>query len=324
MIGTGQNAGNVYLIDYGLAKCYRDKKTKDHIAFHDNKRLLGTPKFSSLNAHLGYEQSRRDDLESLGYTMIYLLKGRLPWEDIKLGNKTKLHDAIMDKKMNIQLDRLCRGLPPEILHYMMYCRELLFESKPDYFQLRRQLAEAFARSWSRKAFLYDWVKARIDLTEHVRRPARDSHKAEGRFDLENMKEIDENDKKASRMRQIQKLIAGLPKKLPPPPVEDAKGGVAKEAKAAEEKKYDGSSTAKVVESKTPPPERCGEMSADLAKASRELEDLADGKCDFEFNEIFERHSPNGTFSHDTSNRRGDSQRERDPQSDNAANVHIHT
>jgi len=67
------------MIDYGLSKRYRDPKTGCHISFRDNKSLVGTPRFVSINSHLGITQSRRDDLESLGYMMVYLLKGELPW-----------------------------------------------------------------------------------------------------------------------------------------------------------------------------------------------------------------------------------------------------
>lgn len=86
LVGTGKNAGRIYIIDFGLAKKYT---TKDgaHIAYKDNKNLTGTARYASLNTHLGIEQGRRDDIEGLANVMIYFLKGGLPWQNLRANSK---------------------------------------------------------------------------------------------------------------------------------------------------------------------------------------------------------------------------------------------
>ena len=79
LIGLGRKSNILYLIDLGLAKKYRDPKNHQHIPYRENKNLTGTARYASINAHLGIEQSRRDDLEGIGYVIIYLLRGWLPW-----------------------------------------------------------------------------------------------------------------------------------------------------------------------------------------------------------------------------------------------------
>lgn len=135
MLGRGQHSRTVYIIDFGLAKRFLIKGTKEHIPFINGKPLIGTPKYASLNAHLGFEQSRRDDLESLGYSIIYMLKGSLPWQGIKARNE-ELYQKIMEMKRNIKIEDLCQGCPAIIAQYMHYCRNLNFEEEPNYECLR--------------------------------------------------------------------------------------------------------------------------------------------------------------------------------------------
>lgn len=111
LIGLGKKSAHIFLIDFGLAKKYKDPKTHQHIPYKENKNLTGTARYASINAHLGIEQSRRDDLEAIGYVLVYFLKGKLPWQGVRANNKAEKYHKIMEKKMSTPIEYLCLGLP---------------------------------------------------------------------------------------------------------------------------------------------------------------------------------------------------------------------
>lgn len=76
------------------------------------------------------EQSRRDDLESLGYVLIYFLRGKLPWQGLRADTKKEKYARIMEYKMEIAFDRLCQDCPVEFLLYFDYCHSLQFYRYP--------------------------------------------------------------------------------------------------------------------------------------------------------------------------------------------------
>lgn len=94
MIGRGEKRNIVYIIDFGLAKRYRDNKTGQHIPLKEGKSLVGTARYASIASHKGQEQGRKDDLESLGYLLLYFLRGKLPWQGIQIKSKTEKYAEI--------------------------------------------------------------------------------------------------------------------------------------------------------------------------------------------------------------------------------------
>ncbi|CAD8155735.1 unnamed protein product [Paramecium pentaurelia] len=152
---TGRdNDSNLYLVDFGISKFYRDKKGR-HINFCENKSFLGTSRYASLGAHKGQELSRKDDLESLGYVLIYLLKGSLPWQVLKLQDEQKIK-AVGDMKNTIPLNELCNGLPNEFERMIDYSRKLDFRATPDYKFLRSMFQKLAHQQNIQDQLRYDW------------------------------------------------------------------------------------------------------------------------------------------------------------------------
>jgi len=157
LIGLGKRANQVHIIDFGLAKKYRDGRTQQHIPYREGKNLTGTARYASINTHLGIEQSRRDDLEAVGYVMMYFNRGSLPWQGLKANQKKDKYEKIMEKKMSTPIDVLCKHFPAEFVTYLNYCRVLRFEDRPDYTYLRRLFKDLFGRESYAYDYVFDWT-----------------------------------------------------------------------------------------------------------------------------------------------------------------------
>ncbi|KAJ8438150.1 hypothetical protein Cgig2_033029 [Carnegiea gigantea] len=157
LMGLGRKANQVYIIDYGLAKKYRDLQTHKHIPYRENKSLTGTARYASVNTHLGIEQSRRDDLESLGYVLMYFLRGSLPWQGLRANTKKQKYDKISEKKTMTPIEVLCKSYPSEFVSYFHHCRSLHFEDKPDYSYLKRLFRDLFIREGYQFDYVFDWT-----------------------------------------------------------------------------------------------------------------------------------------------------------------------
>lgn len=189
------NGETVYLIDYGLAKKYRDPKTHEHIPMKTGKNLTGTARYVSINTHEGIEPSRRDDLESLCYVWLYFLRGMLPWQGQKGSKKEKYAkilnikkstppEALVYEDMSLEVKRQSSSrdetasfstqassaegdffngnkhapLAPEFKQYLMYCRSLNFDENPDYSYMRRLIKDVIYREGYSYDRAFDWGK----------------------------------------------------------------------------------------------------------------------------------------------------------------------
>uniref|UniRef100_G1Q0B4 Casein kinase I isoform alpha n=1 Tax=Myotis lucifugus TaxID=59463 RepID=G1Q0B4_MYOLU len=159
LMGIGRHCtlNQLFMIDFGLAKKYRDNKTKQHIPYREDKNLTGTARYASINAHLGIEQSRRDDMESLGYVLMYFNRSSLPWQGLTAATKKQKYEKISEKKMSIPVEVLCRGFPAEFTMYLNYCRGLRFEEAPDYVYLRQLFRILFRILNYQYDYTFDWT-----------------------------------------------------------------------------------------------------------------------------------------------------------------------
>jgi len=166
VIGTGENSAKVFCVDFGLSKRYRHPKNLVHIPHRDGRSLTGTPRYASINNHLGIEQSRRDDLESIGYVLVYFLKGTLPWQGLKAKNAQKKYRLILEKKQQVSIAQLCQGCPSQFAEFLAYTRSLKFDAKPDIAYLRRMFTELYhAQGCGSIQKYWDWDSMNTDYTQ---------------------------------------------------------------------------------------------------------------------------------------------------------------
>lgn len=131
---TGRNgleSKRIYIVDFGLCKKYRSAPT-EHIPYREGKHMTGTVRYVSINVHVGLEQGRRDDLESLGYVMVFLLKKNLPWMHLGGTDRKEQQERIKAAKIGTTIVKLCDGLPSAFKNYFRHVRDLDFDSEPDY------------------------------------------------------------------------------------------------------------------------------------------------------------------------------------------------
>jgi serine/threonine protein kinase len=156
LIGTGSRKHVCHVIDFGLAKKYQDPRNGKHITYIEGKSLTGTARYASINTHIGIEQSRRDDMESLGFVLMYFLRGSLPWQGLKATTKKQKYQRILERKQATHPEQLCKGYPTEFKDFFAHCSSLGFEDRPDYRYLKRIFKDLFERQGFEDDNVFDW------------------------------------------------------------------------------------------------------------------------------------------------------------------------
>ena len=157
VIGKNEKKKYIYLLDFGLAKKYRSSKTLKHYEMKQKRKLTGTARYASINALSGFEQSRRDDLEAVGYVLMYFLKGSLPWQGLPIKNKDDKYGNILLKKKETSPEELCNGFPKEFEYYIKYTRELKYEEDPNYLYLENLFIDVLKKMDFQLDYYYDWI-----------------------------------------------------------------------------------------------------------------------------------------------------------------------
>lgn len=150
LVGRGEDKRTIFLHDMGIAKRFRDHDRK-HIPFKKGKKLVGTYKFASKEAHYGYEQSRRDDMWALGYSLVFLATGQLPWSGLEVSQ-------VLKKKEETSVRELCGSLPSSFDKYFEHISKLEFTDRPDYSRLVRGFEASLKNRGGGGEIMFDWLK----------------------------------------------------------------------------------------------------------------------------------------------------------------------
>ena len=133
LIGYRAEKHRIFIVDFGLAKTYWESSHKKiHKAAEIGLQPAGTARYASLWTHQGVAQSRRDDLEAIGFVLVYFMLAKLPWQGLKKSSKQKRWSLIHKIKAETSLESLCKGIPRQFLEYLEYVRRLMFDDTPDY------------------------------------------------------------------------------------------------------------------------------------------------------------------------------------------------
>ncbi|TKA21987.1 hypothetical protein B0A50_08485 [Salinomyces thailandicus] len=160
LLGCGINGNVVYITDFGLADEHEHTMARedDESSITRQPRLLGTARYASIRGHEGRAQSPKDDLESLGYMLLYFIKGKLPWQGLKAHDGAEKERLVMEKKKSLTADQLCAGLPVEFAQYMQYVKSLRRGETPDYSKLRERFQAIATREGMEYDNVFDWTE----------------------------------------------------------------------------------------------------------------------------------------------------------------------
>ena len=209
LMGRKEKNAILYLLDFGLAKKFRSSKTLMQYPYIRKKKMTGTARYASIHALEEMEQSRRDDLESTAYMLLYFLRGSLPWQGLKIKTKENRYKKILAKKKEITSDELCETFPEEFKYFVDYTKNLGYTENPDYEKLRKNFVvlveEKMCRTFD---FIYDWttksdIQQRDDSIDILNGNFGGNNKINKnknmvKNDLENNEENNENNKEENK------------------------------------------------------------------------------------------------------------------------------
>ena len=169
VMGIDNKYDIVYLLDFGLARKYRSSRTLQHSPMIKNRKLTGTARYASINALIGVEQSRRDDLESLGYVLMYFLRGSLPWQGLPVRNHEDRYMKIMEKKRDTTPQELCKNFPKQFEQFVEYTRKLGYEENPKYDWMKGLFEEVVkGLNYNGIDKTFDWIQPpMLSTTSHM-------------------------------------------------------------------------------------------------------------------------------------------------------------
>ena len=163
-MGRKELNGTLYIIDFGLAKKFRSSRTLKQFPLIKRHSLTGTARYVSINALQGYEQSRRDDLESAMYVLMFFLRGNLPWQNIKIKGKHDKYLKICNKKKEISSKELGKNFPSEFAELLEYFKNLGYTEDPDYEMCLKKMLNVLERENATFDYVYDWT-TRLNINE---------------------------------------------------------------------------------------------------------------------------------------------------------------
>ena len=195
-MGRNELDGTLYLIDFGLAKKFRSSRTLKQFPLTKRKSLTGTARYASINALQGYEQSRRDDLESAGYVLMFLLRGNLPWQNIKIKGKKDKYAKICNKKKEVSSQELGKDFPSQFAEVLEYFKNLGYTEDPNYEMCWKKMVDVIENEEESFDYIYDWTTklnirdrkrhATVDKKQKMRRRDKKFHTTK----LQKISEID--------------------------------------------------------------------------------------------------------------------------------------
>ena len=159
-IGYKGKEKNIYLIDFGLSKIINnDKKNQFLLNIKNEKIVIGTVRYISMNAHLGNEQYKKDDLESLAYMLVFFIKGELPWQNLKAKSRKEKYTKIYQKKKHTVNSELCNFLPDEIKNFVSYILNLNQKQNPDYSKLMNLISNLMKKYGYINDLQFEWYSS---------------------------------------------------------------------------------------------------------------------------------------------------------------------